>query len=144
MNGNFPFPYTLEEAKNWVERARGEEKIKSNFAIIVDGKLVGGIGFDLLEGEKEGVASGGYWLGEEFWGRGIATKAWKLIADYAFNNFDIRRIQASAYSWNLASARVQEKCGFVKEGCLRQVVKRFDRVGDEFKYGLLREDWEKL
>jgi len=144
MVDTFPFPYTIEDAKKWIEIARGKEKINSNFVVLVDGKVAGGVGFDVKDGSEKGVAGGGYWLGEDFWGNGIATKAWKLVRDYAFKNFDIHKLEASVYSWNPASARVQEKCGFTKEGCLRQSFSRFDRLGDEWKFGLLREEWEKL
>jgi [ribosomal protein S5]-alanine N-acetyltransferase len=144
MVNTFPHPYTLKEAKNWVKLAMGPKKNKTNFVIDVNGKIAGGVGFDLKEGLYEGVASGGYWLGEKYWGKGIATEAWKLIRDYAFQNFNIRRLEAGVFSWNPASARVQEKCGFKKEGIKRESVIRFGKVGDKIMYGLVREEWEKL
>jgi [ribosomal protein S5]-alanine N-acetyltransferase len=141
MNGHFPFPYTLECAKDWISKAK-EKPVQTNFAIEYEGKLAGGVGFDLRDNEREGVASGGYWLGEEFWGKGIATEAWKMVIDYGFENFPIRKVEASAYSWNSASIKVQEKCGFRHEGCLRQGIIRFGKVGDEHKLAILREEWE--
>jgi RimJ/RimL family protein N-acetyltransferase len=143
MNGHFTFPYTIECAEEWTKKAN-EKPIQTNFAIEFNKKLAGGIGFDLKEDNNEGVASGGYWLGEEYWGKGIATEAWTMVRDYAFENFDIRKLSASVYSWNSASAKVQEKCGLTKEGILKNEVKRFDKIGDEIKYGILREEWEKL
>ena len=112
MADTFPFPYTLEDAENWIEIANGKEKVKSNFVILIDGKVAGGVGFDIKNRNEKGMASGGYWLGEEFWGKGIATKVWTLVRDYAFKNFEIHRLGAIVYSWNPASTRVQEKCGF--------------------------------
>jgi|APSaa5957512576_1039674.scaffolds.fasta_scaffold00711_16 [ribosomal protein S5]-alanine N-acetyltransferase len=140
----FPFPYTLEDAVGWVEVANGEEKKGKNFAVEVEGKLAGGCGFDLKDGLYEGCASGGYWLGEDYWGRGIATEAWGMVRDYAFENFDIRRFEASAFSWNPASMRVQEKCGMKKEGVARDSVLRFGEVCDKVLYGMTRTDWERL
>jgi RimJ/RimL family protein N-acetyltransferase len=143
MNDKFPFPYTFEDAKEFISKSLGKE-IQSNFAVIFEGNLAGGVGFEIRDGKGKGVAGGGYWLGEEFWGKGIATEAWAIIRDYVFENFDVRKLAASVYSWNPASAKVQEKCGFVKEGILRNEVQRFEKIGDEFKYGILREEWKKL
>jgi len=144
MVDTFPFPYSLENAKTWIEHVIGSEKNKSNFVIIFENEIVGGVGFGLKDGLYEGVASGGYWLGEDYWGKGIATEAWKMISDYAFKNFNIRRMEAGVFSWNIASAKVQEKCGFKKEGVKRSSVIRMGRVGDEIMYALTRKDWEVL
>jgi [ribosomal protein S5]-alanine N-acetyltransferase len=140
----FPFPYTLEEAEKWIEIATGEDKIKTNFVIIFEGEIVGGAGFSLKEGMHEGIADGGYWLGEDYWGKGFGTEAWKAVRDYGFENFDIRKLQAGAYSWNPASSNILEKSGFVKEGVLRDADIRFGDVCDEIRYGLLRKEWEEL
>jgi len=143
MVDTFPFPYTIDSAEYWVCNAgRGENK--ANLAIEVDGKLAGGIGFSIKDGLHEGVANGGYWLGEEFWGNGIGTEAWALIRDYIFENYDVHRVEASVFSWNPASARVQEKCGFKLEGTLRQNSKRFEKIGDELQFSILRDEWKKL
>jgi [ribosomal protein S5]-alanine N-acetyltransferase len=144
MVSTFPHPYTLDDANTWIGLANSPEKKGLVFAIEFEGELIGGTGFDLKDGDHEGVASGGYWLGEDYWGKGIATEAWCKIRDYAFEKFDIRRLEAGVYSWNLASAKVQKKAGFTKEGCLRKSVIKFGEVGDEIRYGLTREDWEKL
>ncbi|MDP2947470.1 MAG: GNAT family N-acetyltransferase [Nanoarchaeota archaeon] len=142
MNDKFPFPYNLNDAKDFIHKSLSKE-IQCNFAIEFEGKLAGGIGFELRDGKGKGVAGGGYWLGEEFWGKGIATETWMMIINHVFENFDVRKICASVYSWNPASAKVQEKCGLIKEGVLRNEVLRFEKIGNEFKYGILREEWEK-
>jgi RimJ/RimL family protein N-acetyltransferase len=64
----------------------------------------------------------GYWLGEEFWGRGIMTEAVGALTDFCFDNFPLRRIYAEAFANNPASARVLEKVGFVFEGRLKNHV----------------------
>ena len=141
---NFPYPYSLKDAESWIRMANVGEKKGKNFAIEFEGVLVGGAGFDMNKDLYEGTATGGYWLGEEFWGKGIATEAWGVIRDYVFENFNIRRLGAWTCSWNPVSMRVQEKCGFKKESCLRKAIIRLGRVGDMIQYGMTREDWEVL
>ena len=125
-------------------RKNRNKKNKTNFVVMLEDEIIGGAGFDLKDGLHEGVGSGGYWLGEDYWGKGIGTEVWTLIRDYAFGNFNIRKLEAGIFSWNPASARVQEKCGFKKEGCIRNSVTRLGQTGDEIRYGLLREEWEAL
>ena len=144
MTNIFPYPYTLKDAEEWIKIASEPEKAKNTFVVEFDGEIIGGAGFDLKDDVHEGVASGGYWFGEDSWGKGFATEVWKAVVYYAFENFDIRRVEAGVYSWNPASEKVQKKCGFSREGCLRSSVTRFGKVGDEIKYGMTREDWEAL
>ncbi len=144
MTASFPYPYTLKEAKKWIKIANEPKKKKTTFAIEFEGKLAGGAGFSLKEGHTKGVASGGYWLGKDFWGKGIATNVWKMLRDFAFESFKIHRMEAGVFSWNPASSKVQEKCGFKLEGRLRKVATRFEKRGDELLYGLLREEWKKI
>jgi len=72
----------------------------------------------------------GYWLGEPFWGRGIATEALGAMTEYAFAHFDICRLEAGVFEWNPASARVLEKNGYVLEGRARLGVVKDGRLGD--------------
>ena len=81
----------------------------------------------------------GYWLGEPFWGRGIVTDAVRAVVPVAFGTFDIARIQAGIFSENPASARVLEKCGFVREAVLKDAVFKNGKVMDEIIYARFRE-----
>ncbi|WP_424651397.1 GNAT family N-acetyltransferase [Capnocytophaga gingivalis] len=81
-----------------------------------DNTLIGSIGL-LLQGESrlsvgENEAEIGYWLGEDFWGKGYMTEAALQIIHYAFEELHLTRLWASVYKENIASQRVIEKCGF--------------------------------
>ena len=78
----------------------------------------------------------GYWLGEEYWGRGIVTEAVKVFTEWAFANFDLSRIYAGVFEWNPASARVMEKAGFEFEGRMKKAVTKEGRTGDELIYAI--------
>ena len=104
----------------------------------MDGSGVGGIAAEPGEGERRRSAEVGYWLGEPFWGRGIATEVLRAVTEYAFATFDIIRLEAGVFGWNPASARVLEKAGYTLEGRMRHAVVKNGRVGDRLIYGLLR------
>jgi [ribosomal protein S5]-alanine N-acetyltransferase len=76
----------------------------------------------------------GYWLGEEFWGRGIMTEAVAAFTDFCFENFLLRRIYAEAFANNPASARVLEKAGFAFEGRLKNNVFKDGQLLDSLLY----------
>ncbi len=82
----------------------------------------------------------GYCFGEASWGRGHATEAADALLHWAFTTLDLNRVQAETDTRNLASARVLEKLGFVREGTLREDCVVDGEVSDSWVYGLLRRD----
>lgn len=80
----------------------------------------------------------GYWLGRDFWRRGIMTEATQALTDWLFENFPLRRIYASSYARNRASARVLEKAGFEYEGCLRASVFKDGETLDQLVYARIK------
>jgi RimJ/RimL family protein N-acetyltransferase len=86
-------------------------------------------------------ASLGYCLAEAAWGHGYATEAARAVLQWAFDTLDLNRVQAEADTRNVASARVLEKCGFVREGTLREDCVVDGEVSDSWVYGLLRREW---
>jgi ribosomal-protein-alanine N-acetyltransferase len=117
----FPHPYTIEDANKFLQGlVAGLPRI--NFCIEIDGAAVGGIGLRPGEDVHRHTAEFGYWLGEEFWGRGVMSEVVPAFVDYCFKEFCLKRIFAMPHSNNAASARVLEKAGFVLEGRLRNNV----------------------
>lgn len=133
----FPNPYTLSDAKRWIESANPVLPI-TNFAIVVDGAAVGAIGLLLKEDVFRRSAEIGYWLGEAFWGRGIATEAVRAITDYAFANFDLCRVYAGVFEWNPGSMRVLEKAGYEFECRMKKSVTKDGETIDELIYAVVR------
>lgn len=133
----FPHPYTTKDAADWIKKASSEDPITS-FAIEVDGAAVGGIGVVVQGDIFRRSAELGYWLSEEYWGRGIVTEAVRVFVEWAFANFDLSRIYAGVFDWNPGSARVLEKAGFEFEGRMKKAVIKDDRIGDELIYAITR------
>lgn len=137
MRDRFPHPYSHADAEEWVRTASAETPV-INFAIVVAGAAVGGIGFELGTDVFRRSAEIGYWLGEEFWGRGIATEAVRAMTEYAFARFGVCRIHAVVFEWNPASMRVLEKAGYTCEGRRRMSVTKDGRTIDSFLYAVVR------
>ena len=137
VRDHFPHPYTLDDARRWIEKTT-TETASTNFAIDVDGAAVGGIGLVLQADIFRRSAEIGYWLGEEFWGRGIVTEAVRAMTEYGFSNFDICRIYAGVFEWNPASMRVLEKAGYELEGRMKKSVTKEGETVDEFIYAIVR------
>lgn len=136
LRNYFPHPYTEEHGKAWLEKVV-DALPAINMAIEADGKLAGGIGLILNGDVYIKSAEIGYWLGEQYWGKGIATEAVRQMTEYAFYYFDLVRLYAEVFETNKASMRVLEKNGYYLEGVRRKAV---------FKNNVLMDDyiWVKL
>lgn len=131
LRDRFPHPYHLQHAEVWIDLAAAQTP-ETNFAI-------GGIGLELHRDVHRRSANVGYWLGEPYWGRGIATGALRAFTEYAFGEFDLVRIDANVYEWNPASARVLEKAGYEYEGRLRKSITKDGQTIDQWLYAIVRE-----
>ena len=136
VRDRFPHPYTRDAGREWLESVLAEDP-PTTLAIEVAGEAVGGVG--LLPGKDVNAHTGelGYWLGEAYWGRGIMTAAVRGFVPWAAATFNLRRFFAEIFESNPASMRVLEKCGFIREGVLRQHARKEGRYLDEVVYGLL-------
>jgi ribosomal-protein-alanine N-acetyltransferase len=131
LTSRIPQPYSIDDASWWVNTGSKEGITK---AVEVDGKLVGGIGATAGEYENNRSAEIGYWLEEQSWGKGIATKAVMEMTDTVFINTKIIRLYAPVFSPNIASMRVLEKCGYELEGILKKAIFKDSVFLDEHLY----------
>jgi RimJ/RimL family protein N-acetyltransferase len=137
LRDGFPNPYTLQDAERFLKMATTMDP-QSFFAIEYQDVYVGNI--SLMPGTDvyRKSAEIGYFIGEPYWGKGIATAAVKLIIDYGFKQLGLARIHTGVYEYNPASCHVLEKCGFQKEGVFRKSVYKQGQLWDEIRYALLR------
>ncbi|HWE41140.1 MAG TPA: GNAT family protein, partial [Gemmatimonadaceae bacterium] len=115
------------------------------FAILEPGsdEPVGGVGLMLQEDVHRIAAEIGYWLGVAAWGRGLATGAVRAATAYAFDTLGLERVFAVANTRNTGSARVLEKCGYVREGTMRRAAIKEGVVLDQFMYAALKTEWQR-
>jgi len=136
----FPHPYGLEDAERFIARA-GSMSPQTYFAIEVDGRVVGGIGYTPHTDVERIAAEVGYWLAVEYWGRGIATAAVTALTGLAFSAHpELQRLYAVLFATNPSSARVLEKCGYRREGTLRRSAIKDGQVLDQWMYAVLRDE----
>jgi len=135
----FPYPYTVADASAWLGRHVGVDPPRQ-LAIVIDGEPVGGVGVAIGKDIQRRSAELGYWLGEEYWGRGIVTACVRAMTAYAFATFDLAHIIAGIFEPNIGSRRVLEKAGFELEGRLRMHVTKDGVTSDDLVFGLVRPD----
>ena len=137
LRDQFPHPYTWRDAIDYLEYAQVQEPVTS-FAIEYGDEAVGGVGFLIGRDIARTSAEMGYWLSEELWGRGIATRAATAMSEWAFENYGLTRVFAMAFAHNAASIRVLEKAGFEREGLLRRSAIKNGVVLDQILFAKVR------
>lgn len=141
LRNAFPNPYTLEDAIWFInDSIINAERKQINYAIVVDGQAVGGIGIFVKDDVYEKSAELGYWLAEDFWRKGIMSRAVQTICKEAFGIFDIVRIFAEPFADNEGSRGVLEKAGFTYEGTMRNGVFKNGEIHSYCMYSILREE----
>ncbi len=137
LRNYIPHPYHEEDAIFFINLTL-KETPEQTFGIKYKGQLCGVIGLIIQNDVYENTAELGYWIGEEFWKKGIATKAVALINDYGFQQLNLRRIYAGIFEFNSASIKVLEKNGYQQEGIFRQSVTKNGQIYDEYRYAKLK------
>ncbi|MFN8096336.1 MAG: GNAT family N-acetyltransferase [Vicinamibacteria bacterium] len=134
--------YTLAEAEEWARTrgalaAQGEEY---HFVIAgEDGRFLGACGINQIN-RMHRFANLGYWLRTSATGRGLATQAVRLAADFAFRETDLVRLEIVCAVGNARSQRVAERAGAVREGVLRRRLVLHETPADAVLYSLVRPD----
>ena len=135
VRDGFPHPYSLDDAKAFIGSVG---RLPGVFAIEIDGRAVGSIGYFPQSDVERLNAEIGYWLSEECWGRGIMSRAVKLLADHIFANTEIIRLFATPFAYNPASMKVLENAGFTKVGVLHNAAIKNNKIIDVHYYELIK------
>jgi ribosomal-protein-alanine N-acetyltransferase len=140
-------PWTArEQAEQFIARCKQFEQDGTGARVaverIADGIFLGWCGLASWNATCRSARMG-YCLNEAAWGHGFATEAAGALLRWAFGATDLNRVQAEADTRNVASGRVLEKLGFIREGTLREDCVVNGEVSDSWVYGLLRRDFER-
>jgi RimJ/RimL family protein N-acetyltransferase len=117
------------------------ERREYSFAIIEEpsGTLLGGCGLNHFDWQNR-RANMGYWVRNSSRGRGVAPAAARLVAAFGFRELELDRIEIIAATGNLASQRVAEKTGAVREGVARKRYRVGSKIHDAVVFSLVRDD----
>jgi RimJ/RimL family protein N-acetyltransferase len=138
LGDRFPFPYTRKDARRWIRASQRSPFPPTQFAIVLEGEAIGGIGFERRTDLERFTAELGYWISELHWGKGYTTEALRAVGEYAFSRFDFVRLQARVLEGNPASGRVLEKAGFTLETSMHRGAFKDGRVMDLLLYARVR------
>ena len=141
LRDGLPYPYTEEDAESYIgELLSSDKNTTFAFAITINDKVVGSIGVFRKDNVHFRTAEMGYYIAEEYWGKGIMTEAIKQICQHVFQKSDIIRIYAEPFAYNIASCRALEKAGFQYEGTLRNNAVKNGKVIDMKMYPILNTE----
>jgi ribosomal-protein-serine acetyltransferase len=130
---------TLEDDRTWLIGVLADADDMEGYGIFVDGRLAGGAGFRF--GPFNVAGDIGYWIGAEFEGRGLVTRACRALIDYGFADAGLHRIVIRAATENTRSRAVPERLGFTQEGVAREEGLSATGFHDLVVYGLLAHEW---
>ena len=140
LRDGLPYPYTEKDGTDFISAILSADQNDTfAFAITVNDKVIGSIGAFRQENIHRQTAEMGYYIAEEYWGKGIMTEAVKQLCSSVFENSDIIRIFAEPFAHNTGSCRVLEKAGFVYEGTLRSNAVKNGKLLDMKMYSLLKK-----
>ena len=139
LRDGLPFPYTEQDAKEYIiATLSANENDTFAYAITLDDRAIGSIGAFRQGNIHRQTAELGYYLAEEYWGRGIMTDAIRQLCGHIFETTDILRIYAEPFSYNAGSRRALEKAGFTREGTMKCSAVKNGKVVDMTLYSLTR------
>ncbi len=140
LRDGLPFPYTENDALCYINNCiTADKNSEFCFAIEYNGEVVGSVGIFRQGNIHFKTAELGYYIGEEYWGKGICTEAVRLACEHVFSSTDIVRIYAEPFAENKGSCRVLEKNGFVLEGILHKNAYKNGTFRDMKMYAKVKE-----
>jgi len=139
LRDSLPHPYTIENARQFIHTVLNKSAPITDFAIIVDKNAVGSIGFVVQEDVQRISAEIGYWISEQYWGKGIMARAVKQTVDYIFANFDVVKVYATPFDFNVASQKVLQKAGFEREAILKSAAVKNGKIVDLHYYSIIKK-----
>ena len=138
VRDHFPHPDSVTDAEAFIAHTRTLDPL-CDFAIVVDGKAVGTVGYMPHTDVQRVSAEIGYWIGEKYWGKGIVAKIVADFTDFVFRERGLNHLYGNVFSTNLPSMRVLEKAGFRFVGIMHGAAIKNGRIIDLHYYEKVKE-----
>lgn len=138
------FTRTSDDTKNFIQSTMKQFSENNGFqaGIWYDRSLAGVIGFHKIDWNNQSTSIG-YWLGNDYVGLGLMTKAVEAFVNHALVDLQLNRVEIRAAVENQKSRAIPERLGFREEGRVRQAEWLYDHYVDHVVYGMLASDWKK-
>jgi ribosomal-protein-serine acetyltransferase len=135
---------TVEDRKKFIRDSLKQFAQNKGFVagIWFEGRLAGVIGYDAIDWENRSTEVG-YWLGEEYQGRGLATTACRTLVEHAFLELGLNRVSIAWATENRKSCAIPERLGFRREGVKHQAEWLYDHFVDHVINAALASEWRK-
>jgi RimJ/RimL family protein N-acetyltransferase len=137
-----PQPYRLEDAQGWIAAQDGARATGESLALLAvdvrDDGLLGAVGLTVRSREHDRLEIG-YWTAAEARGRGVATRAVRLLSGWALDALGAGRVELVPFLGNAASCRVAERAGYRREGVMRAYFVHGGRPVDAVMYALVAD-----
>lgn len=131
-----------EVEKQWVLNTINQNKnVKLAICTVVDNQYIGNVYLTDIDYINRKAHSHILIGNHSFWNGGYGTEAMRLLLDYAFNQRNLRRIEAVVLEDNIGSQKMHEKLGYKQEGFLRQSVYKDGVYKNQIYYALLKDEY---
>ena len=121
-------------------QAQASQNSGTQLAIRLDGRITGIVGHHQIDWRNR-LTSLGYWVAEEFQGRGLVTAASQALVSHAFDHAQLNRVEIRCATGNDKSRAIPVRLGFREEGLLRDAEWLYDHFVDHIVYAMLSRDW---
>ena len=139
LRDRFPHPYTEQHALDFIAKMLDGKEAEVGLCITWNDKCIGSISFRPQGDMSRYSAEIGYWLSEEYWGRGIATEAVQATSTLAMEAYGMHRLFGLVDEGNLASQRVLLKAGYTAEARLRHHIYKNGHFVDQLVFAYIAE-----
>jgi ribosomal-protein-serine acetyltransferase len=138
LDNNRYFQNTIDFIK--ISQIQYERNETVQFALMYKGKVAGVVGYHRIDWLNRSTSIG-YWLGEQYQGKGLITKSCSKVLDYSFGRMGLNRIEIRCATENLKSRAIPKRLGFKEEGLIREAEWLYDHFVDHVVYGMLESEW---
>lgn len=138
-----PYPLTLKDEETFIQKQSAFTDTYSFAIETLDGEYIGGCGTNKVDWKNSNCVIGIFIGHKDYWNKGYGSDALEILVNFIFKEMNLNRITLNVFGFNARAIRAYEKCGFVKEGVLRQAIFKDGSYHDDVVMGLLREDYFK-
>lgn len=132
----------INDTKTFIKDSKNQYASNNGFqaGIWTNQKLIGVIGLHEIDWRDKKTEIG-YWLDQNYQGKGIITKSCRALIDYSFKRLKLNKVEIHCAEQNIKSQAIPKRLGFIKEGVLREAQYLNGEFVNHIIYGLLSSEW---